>query len=142
MIPIDGNTTALLQVKDAGTYNAIGERVHTWTDVLSVRGFLDYSSGDSDFGTYNAKVQNSDHIFLCDYTSFQNLTEGWQWDPFSFLTGVITSTEQGTTVDVTSENGRMVINGTVYQILLIDDPMGMHEHLEIYLKYVGGGLGV
>ena len=26
----------------------------------------------------------------------------------------------------------------VYEILLIDDPMHMHEHLEIYLKYIGG----
>ena len=35
-----------------------------------------------------------------------------------------------------------VIDGNIYDILLIDDPMRMHKHLEIYLKYVGGGLGV
>ena len=32
----------------------------------------------------------------------------------------------------------MLINGEVYEVLLYDDPVQLHEHLEIYLKYVGG----
>ena len=39
---------------------------------------------------------------------------------------------------IKAENSRMVIDGQVYDIMLIDDPMGMHEQLEIYLKYTGG----
>ena len=42
------------------------------------------------------------------------------------------------TVDVTSDNARMIVNGEVYEILLIDDPMNMHDHLEIYLRFIGG----
>ena len=32
----------------------------------------------------------------------------------------------------------MVIGGKVYEVMLIDDPMELHEQLEIYLKYTGG----
>lgn len=32
----------------------------------------------------------------------------------------------------------MLIDGKIYDVQWIDDPMGMHEHLEIYLKAVGG----
>lgn len=39
---------------------------------------------------------------------------------------------------IKTENSRMVIDGRVYDIMVIDDPMGMHEQLEIYLKYTGG----
>ena len=49
--------------------------------------------------------------------------------------------EQETFVDVTSENARMVIQGLVYEILLIDNPMNMNEHLEIYLRFIGGQNG-
>ena len=135
---IGGNVYALLQVKDTSTVNAIGERVPTWLDCTSIHGWLDLSAGDSKHTTFNAKVQESTHMFLCDFTSLTNLTTGWIWDPFSFLTGVINTDEAGTVVDVTSENARMVINGLVYEILLIDNPMGMNQHMEIYLRYIGG----
>ena len=39
---------------------------------------------------------------------------------------------------IKAENSRMVINGKVYDIMVIDDPMELHEQLEIYLKYTGG----
>ena len=42
------------------------------------------------------------------------------------------------TITETSDNARMVVNGEVYEILLIDDPMNMHDHLEIYLRFIGG----
>lgn len=141
MTPIFGNTVGLIQVKSSVGRNTIGEETHEWVDAVSLPGYLDYASGDSNL-TYNAKLQETTHYFFCDFRPLQDLGTGWIWDPFSFVDGVITSTEQGVDVDVTSENGRMVINGNIYQILLIDDPMGMHEHLEIYLKYIGGGLGV
>ena len=32
------------------------------------------------------------------------------------------------------------VDGVVYELTMIDDPMELHEHIEIYLKYVGGGL--
>lgn len=135
---IGGNITALLQVKDEGKKNAIGEREHVWEDVLDMLGWLDLQSGDSKHNTFNAKIQESTHIFLCAFTSLRALSTKWVWNPFSFLTGVINKDEQETVVDVTSENARMVIQGLVYEILLIDNPMNMNEHLEIYLRFIGG----
>lgn len=135
---IGGNVTAVLQIKDNGLKNAIGEREHVWMDVTGLKGFLDLSTGDSKHTTFYAKVQESTHIFLCDFTNLKNLSTDWVWNPFSFLTGVISKTDEQETVNVTSRNARMIVNSEVYEILLIDDPMGMHSHLEIYLKYVGG----
>mgnify|MGYP006896755167 CR=1 FL=1 len=140
---IGGNTIALIQVKDDGTKNSIGERQHVWSDVFSLDGWLDYQGGQNAYQTYDAKVQETTHIFMCDFHNCKQLSKRWVWNPFSFVNGVITAdAQEETKVDLTSQNGRMVINGDVYDILMIDDPMGMHKHLEFYLKYVGGGLGV
>lgn len=156
---IGGNLTALLQVKDKGEKNKIGEYVHAWSDVTALTGWLDLSTGDSKYTSFSAKIQESTHIFICGFTSLKNLSPRWVWDPFSFIDGVIklpnlsdkwkwspfsfvsgniAHYEDVENVDVTSDNARMVVDGKVYEILLIDDPMHMHEHLEIYLKYIGG----
>lgn len=107
---IGGNTTALIQVKNEGEKNAIGERVNQWSDAVGLKGWLDLSSGESKYAPHSAKIQESSHLFICDY---QNL-------------------------NVTSENVRILIDGFVYDIMLIDDPMNLHQQLEIYLKFVGG----
>lgn len=138
---IGGNLIALIQVKDKGTKNSIGETEHIWVDVASTKGFLDLSSGDSKHLPFNAKIQESSHIFLCDFQSFKGLPGGWVWNPFSFVNGVISSATLDENVDVTSENARVLIDGQIYQIQLIDDPMNLHQHLEIYLKYIGGQNG-
>lgn len=135
---IGGNTLALFQVKDGGKKNAIGEREHNWVDVASSKGWLDLSGGDSKYTTYNAKIQESTHIFLCDYQTFKGLSGEWAWDTLNFISGEISTLTSDKKVDVTSENARMLIDGLIYQIMLIDDPMNLHQHLEIYLKFVGG----
>ena len=105
---IGGNTEAMLQRKsDSGT-NAIGERITTWSDVQSILGWFDLASGNANY-TYNAKLQESTHIFICDYVN----------------------------IDRNPENKRMIVNGYVYDVLWIDDPMELHQQLEINLKYVG-----
>lgn len=109
MKKIGGNTTGIFQTKNV-VKNAIGEGVSSWSNVLTVKGWLDLSTGDSTHTTYNAKIQESTHIWLMDYQS----------------------------LSFTGENSRMVIDGLIYEILLIDDPMNMHQHYEIFLKYVGG----
>lgn len=135
---IGGNIQALLQVKKENGKNSIGERVNTWVDCTSILGWLDLSTGDSNHMTFSAKIQESTHVFLCDFTNLRNLSTEWVWNPFSFLTGVISKTDEQESVDITSDNARMVISNKVYEILLIDDPMEMHEHLEIYLRFIGG----
>ena len=105
---IGGNTEAIIQQMTASGKNAIGEQTATWTDVQRLTGWLDLSSGDSKY-TYNAKLQESTHIFLCDYVP----------------------------IDRKTADKRLMVNGVGYDVLLIDDPMEMHQQLEIYLKMVG-----
>ena len=123
---IDGNITGLIQIKsdstkneigenvpDSGsTKNEIGENVPNWVDAQSFTGFLDYSSGGAGRANYNAKIEETTHIFICDYAEL---------DPL-----------------IKTENSRMVIDSGHYDVLFIDDVMNLHKHFEIYLKYTGG----
>lgn len=108
---IGGNIQAVLQTRTAHT-NAIGEQVKTWLDAVYLKGFLDLSGGSAQYQTFNAKIQESTHLFICDYVPLPDF--------------------------VTSENSRMMINNKVYAVTLIDNPMELNKHLEIYLKYTGG----
>lgn len=109
---IGGNIKASIQVYTSNT-NDIGEHVQTWVDAQSIKGWLDLSSGESRF-TYNAKIQESTHIFIADYVALDKR--------------------------ITAETARMVINGKRYDILLIDNPMemGTGSQLEFYLRFIGG----
>lgn len=110
---IGGNIKALIQVYTT-TQNSIGENVQTWADAQTIKGWLDLASGDSKYSTFNAKMQESTHIFIADYVT---LNPG-----------------------ITAETARMVINGKRYDIMLIDNPMemGSGSQLEFYLKFTGG----
>ena len=121
MESIDGNMTAILQVNAGTTKNTIGERLPTWIDVVELTGFLDYQSGDAGRTTYNAKLQESTHVFVCDYKPIPATLE-----------------VEGKVVQVNAENARMVANSKRYDVLFIDDPMELHAHLEIFLKFTGG----
>ena len=110
---IGGNITAKIQVKTI-TDNEISEQVETWPDIQSIRGWLDMSSGEARYTTYNAKIQESTHVFVADYVAL---------DP-----------------RISAENSRMVINGKRYDVLMIDNPMemGSGSQLEFYLRFTGG----
>lgn len=107
---IGGTTTVQIQTKTV-TKDRIGAGVKTWTTIKTLSGFLDLMGESTRYTTYNAKVQESTNIFICDY------------EP----------------VNVTAEECRLVDqDGLIYEVMLIDDPMKLHEHLEIYLKFTGG----
>jgi len=108
---IGGNTTAIIQVETVTT-SAIGEQIQEWKDVQPLTGFLDLQSGDSRYTNYNAKIQESTHIFIADYKPLD--------------------------ASIEAETSRMIVNGGIYDITLIDDPMGLHEQWEIYLRFTGG----
>ena len=134
---IGGNKKAFIQIRATTGENEIGEAVIEWGNVAQLIGFLDLSAGDSKYTTYNAKIQESTHIFICDYKSIKALGEDWVWDEIDFINSFI-STESGEVVQLISENSRMLIDGKTYDVMLIDDPMELHQHLEIFLKYTGG----
>lgn len=108
---IRGNAICELQVKTGVEQNKIGEGVLKWETAVTLKGWLDLSGGDSKYTSYNAKIQESTHVFLSEYREIH---------------------------EVTAENTRALINREVYDVMLIDDPMGLHQQLEIYLKYIGG----
>lgn len=121
MATIGGNITAIIQTKTAtGEKNEMGEAVTAWNTLKSdILGWLGYQSGDSKKTTYNAKIEETTHVFLTDYDS-----------KLYALNNDAQATEK-----------RMIIKGVVYDALLIDNPDEMNEQLEIYLKKVGAWNG-
>lgn len=117
---IGGNIEALLQV-NAPVENEIGGMTDSWHDVCTLNGFLDLSAGDSKHTTFNAKIQESTHVFICDYSPIPDTLE-----------------VNGEMIGVNPESTRMVANSKRYDVMLIDNPMQLNRHLEIYLKYTGG----
>ena len=117
---IGGNVEAFLQI-NVPVYNEIGSMVDNWHDVVTLKGFIDLSSGDSKNTTYDAKIQESTHIFVGDYKPIPESLE-----------------VKGNFIRVSPENARMVANSQRYDVMLIDNPMNLNKHLEIYLKYTGG----
>lgn len=108
---IGGNLLAQIKIRST-VKNEIGGTSKTWTEVQAIKGWLDLSSGDSRYSTFNAKIQESTHVFVADYVNLDSR--------------------------ISAENSRLVVNGSTYDVLLIDDPMEMHKQLEIFLKYTGG----
>ena len=112
---IGGNTAGIIQTKTTGGKNALGEAENVWTDFINILGWLGLQSGGSNRNTFNAKIEESTHVFLCDYHE-----------------GIYALRNQDT---------RMKIKGDIYDVLLIDNPDEMNEQLEIYLDKVGGQNG-
>lgn len=110
MTNIGGKTIGQVQTSTA-VKNAIGEAEKTWVTAFSHTGWLDLQSGDSKYTSFSAKLEESTHVFICDYHS-----------------GIYA---------LAGQDVRMIIKGVVYDVLLIDNPMEMDEQLEIYLRKVG-----
>lgn len=116
MSNIGGNITGIIQTKTTTGYNEIGEPEIVWTDAFTdVLGWLDLQNGDSKRTTFNAKIEESTHVFLCDYHE-----------------GIYALADKDT---------RMIIKGNVYDVTFIDNPDEMNEQLEIYLRKIGGQNG-
>lgn len=116
---IGGNITATIQKKSGNAKNVVGEYEEVWSDVGTVLGWLDFASGQNDVQAYNAKLQDTTHYFICDFFRWKEATQD---------------------ASITSENSRLVVGGKIYNILLIDNPMELNQHMEVFLQYVGGGL--
>ena len=116
MANIGGNITGTIQKQENSGKNAIGEAVVKWIDAFAdVLGWLGMQSGDSKRATFNAKIEESTHVFLCDFNA-----------------GIYALADQNT---------RMTFKGSMYDVLLIDNPDEMNEQLEIYLRKIGGQNG-
>lgn len=108
---IGGNIEAELQTYISVT-NEIGESEKAWSTVQTIKGFIDLCAGESEYEKYDKKVQQSTHVFICDFLLLHE--------------------------EVKAENCRMKIGGEIYDIMLIDNPLGLGKQYEFYLKYIGG----
>ena len=106
---IGGNLDATFQVKLV-TENELGEHIDNWADFITIKGWLDLSSGTSTH-SHKTKTEESSHVLLTDYHK----------------------TVRGLYLN----KCRCIINDRIYQVTFIDDPMEIHDHLEIFLKLVG-----
>lgn len=111
MANIGGNITGHVFKKTSSGKNEIGEATVVWEEAFGLLGWLGLQTGGANYNNFNAKIEESTHVFLTDYHS-----------------GVYALADQDT---------RMIIKGNTYDVLLIDNPDEMNEQLEIYLKKVG-----
>ena len=106
---IGGNVTAVLQTKTT-TKNAFGEKTESWSDLQLLKGFLDFTGGDGSYkSNFKGDVEETTHVFICDYDKI--------------------------TSEAIPTQCRMVIDNKSYDVLMIDNPMQLNQHLEIMLKY-------
>lgn len=109
---IGGNVELTVYNKLSYDKNEIGEVESSNSEGEKIMGFLDYISGSADLSKFHAKVEESTHVFICDYAD-----KAWMFN------------SAVTKCNVTGYGD--------FQILLVDDPMGLHQHIEVYLKYIG-----
>lgn len=114
MANIGGNIKGRFQICTTKK-NDIGESEKIWEDAVTHLGWLDLQSGDSKYSNFSAKLEESTHIFLCDYNAALYALSG--------------------------RDVRVIFKGFVYDVLLIDNPMELNEQLEIYLRKVGAWNG-
>jgi hypothetical protein len=114
MASIGGNITGCFQTCTTAK-NEIGESEKKWEDAVKHIGWLDLQSGESKYSSFHAKLEESTHIFLCDY--------------------------KAELYALAKSDVRAIFKGFVYDVLLIDNPMELNEQLEIYLRKVGAWNG-
>lgn len=88
--------------------DGIGGSVDTWATKATVDGFLDMLTGTDIATLQKAIVQESTHVLILP--EYRN--------------------------DITDDM-RVIYEGYWYSITFVDDPVGQHDHLEIYLKSGG-----
>ena len=108
MKKIGGNTDLVLKIKSQ-IENEIGEKVTSWADYKTIHGFMDFMSESTGNTNFNSKIVESTHLFVCDYVD----------------------------IDKSIVELKAYHNDKEYEITYIDDPMGLHYHLEFFLKYIG-----
>lgn len=91
--------------------NGIGGHIEVEEELFTIQGYLDLAQGFGANGentNLNAFLQESTHILITDYRE-----------------------------DIKNKNWIIDSKNNRYDIVLVDDPVSMHDHLEIYLKFIG-----
>ena len=115
-----GNIDLVLKRKDGFTTNDIGEKIPNYIEYITLHGFLDMANTNTSHSTYNAKLQESTHYFICDYVELPTFTD-----------------ESGNVRKATINELKAYCNDKEYDVLWLDNPMELNYHYEIYLEYKG-----
>jgi len=94
-------------VADTLAPNGIGGMAATTSVVKTIRGWIDLLSGD----------ERTDNLAIMEVSTHVLIT--------NYQTGI------------TRANRIIDEDGNEYDITLVDDPMKLHRHLEIFLKFTG-----
>lgn len=105
---IGGNIDLILKEKVL-MENEIGERVATYQDYKTIKGFLDFMNETTNHNNNNSKVVESTHVFICDYVA----------------------------IDKSERDLIAICNNQEFDVKYIDNPMNLNKHLEIFLDYLG-----
>lgn len=105
---IGGNSVLTIYERTVSAKNSIGERTTEWTEKETITGYLDLQSGSAD-SARNTKIQSATHVFISDY----------------FLLNYLNVHDL-----------KAKVGAREFDVLYIDDPMMMHNHLEIYLEEI------
>lgn len=108
MKKIGGNIDLILKIKSQ-TKNGIGENKTEWIDYKTIRGFLDFTNEGTGRTSFNSKIIESTHVFICDYVE----------------------------IDKKVTELKAFCNNQEFDVTYIDNPMNLNYHLEIFLDYVG-----
>jgi hypothetical protein len=87
--------------------NGIGGFTEVDESIGSLNGWIDLLSGEGQQLIHNADIQDSTHVLITDYR---------------------TEIKKGMKISDSANK---------YLITLVDDPVNMHHHLEIYLRFEG-----
>lgn len=101
------NAPSFTVYKKTQVDNGIGGFKESNKFIMNIKGFLDLNSG-SERTTYGTFMQESTHILLTDYV-------------------------EGITNDMILVDS----NKNVLQIDLVDNPVSLNQHLEIYVRFTG-----
>ena len=106
---IGGNVKARLEARTTER-NEIGESISNWVLAKELMGYIDLTTGDSRYQSYDSKIAESTHVFICDYFPLDGIC---------------------------AHDTRLTVEGEQYDVMLIDNPMGLKRQVEIYLKHIG-----
>lgn len=120
MKKIGGNIDLILKRKDGFITNDIGEQIPSYIDYKTFQGFLDMANANTSHSTYNAKIEESTHYFICDYEELPSFIDN-----------------EGKTRKATINELRAYCNSKEFDVLWIDNPMELNYQYEIYLEYKG-----
>lgn len=87
--------------------DGIGGFTFSFVDFMTVNGYIDLASGTDQAVNQNAVVEESTH--------------------YAIITKYVSGIEKD--MELTDEGGKQ------YVITYVDDPVGIHHHLEIYLTF-------